>query len=376
MDKNVAIVVTDCLRLDRAVKMDAFAELQTQGAFFTNAHAVAHCSDPNFVSMLTGLHVDSHKVYTNYPRSMPYSGPFLQELLKENGYETAFLGFRWGDEVKAGQDSTAHVYWKGWDNSDLFTVNESQRIDVISRLLQEVVSGPSPWFVMVRLMHLHEPFHSYDTTAERLDRDLKPVLGLLEDAFILVLVSDHGQEIGWHEGYLGHNYHLWEGLIRVPLAIRCPRFAPRTIGKFVQHQDLLITICDLAGIEPPMVGGGRNLVPLMAGHDIRWREEIHCGGIGVGAKLRGWKHRSVRRGDYKLIRGVHREEGREELLFNVGADPNEARPIQDPEMKGSLSHAMDKWMKEHGVDELFEVGLTAAEEQEILERLRGVGYID
>jgi len=375
MDKNIAIVVTDCLRLDGAVKMGTFAKLQTQGAFFMNAYAVAHCSDPNFVSMLTGLHVDGHKVYTNYPRSMPYSGPFLQELLKENGYETAFLGFRWSDEVKAGQDSTAHVYWKGWDNSDLFTVNESQQVGVISELLREVVSGLSPWFVMVRLMHLHEPFHSYDTTVERLDRDLEPILDLLKDAFVLVLVSDHGQEIGRHEGYVGHNYHLWEGLVHVPLAIRCPRFAPRTVDKFVQHQDLLVTICDLVGVEPPVIGGGRNLVPLMAGHDVRWRGEIHCGGIGVGAALRGWKHRSVRRGSFKLIRGIHREEGVQELLFNVKKDFNEWKPLRDPEMRISLSFAMDKWMKEHGVDELFEVGLTAAEEQEILRRLEGHGYI-
>lgn len=385
LDKNVAIVITDALRFDKAINMTGLRSFWNQSVFFKRAYGVAHCSDPNFVSLLTGLHVDSHQVYTNYPRNMPYERPFLQTLLLGHGYDIAFCGFRWADEAEAGEPPTSYVYWDGWPVDFLNSKEGNDFKNVLSQVKRVLERIESPWFILVRLMHTHRVYTggTYNKAIKQLDADLADLVPLFDDAYVLAILSDHGEELGYHgsskEAH-GHNYHLWEGLIHVPLAIRCPDFNPGVLDNLVQHPDLPVTLCDLIGVDIPWDVDGRSLVPLMAsGGNIEWRSQLHFGGIGTGP-LHVWKHRAVISERYKLIRGIKRGENPIDMLFDILDDPLEARPVDEidnipaQKLKDRLVLMMIAWMKRCGVLEQFSEGFSVDEEKEIMERLRGWGY--
>jgi N-acetylglucosamine-6-sulfatase len=75
------------------------------GAFFENAFVTTSLSTPSRVSFLTGQYAHEHGVLdTNTP--IPKGAPAFPELLKQNGYRTAWIG-RWhtggeGDDPRPG----------------------------------------------------------------------------------------------------------------------------------------------------------------------------------------------------------------------------------------------------------------------------------
>ena len=64
----------------------------------------------------------------------------------------------------------------------------------------------------------------------------------LSDKTIVLFVSDHGEGLG-RDGFWVHSIFLWEGLIRVPLALRVPGMPPRKVHERVSLVDLAPTLC-------------------------------------------------------------------------------------------------------------------------------------
>jgi len=96
----------------------------------------------------------------------------------------------------------------------------------------------------------------YDSTLAELDVLFRNLLTRLEsegrlDDTIVVLVSDHGEQLGEHH-LIDHQYALYDAMLRVPLIIHYPaRFAPGRDESPVSTFDLFPTLLELAGIEPP-----------------------------------------------------------------------------------------------------------------------------
>jgi arylsulfatase A-like enzyme len=112
-----------------------------------------------------------------------------------------------------------------------------------------------------------------DDTLGRLFAAMKS-LGLYHNTFIVV-TADHGDQLGDHwligkEGYYDASFH-------VPLIIRDPQAdGGRVIDAFTEAVDIMPTILEWLGSEPPKSCDGRSLFPLMLGTEPRgWRNEVH-----------------------------------------------------------------------------------------------------
>ncbi|MFM8890489.1 MAG: sulfatase-like hydrolase/transferase [Planctomycetia bacterium] len=158
--------------------------------------------------------------------------------------------------------------------------------------------------------------------SELIDRQVGRVLeklaalGELDDTWIFY-TADHGMAIGRH-GLQGKQ-NLYEHTWRVPLVVKGPGVKPgsRAQGN-VYLGDMLATLCDLCGIEPPETNEGRSLRPVLEGRATTVRDVLY--GVYCGGRKPGM--RSVRRGDWKLVKyespgGLHTQ------LFNLQENPHE-----------------------------------------------------
>ncbi|MEO1091541.1 MAG: alkaline phosphatase family protein [Pseudomonadota bacterium] len=98
--------------------------------------------------------------------------------------------------------------------------------------------------------------------------------GDLDDT-LLVVTSDHGEMLGDH--------HLWgkAGFFRqafhVPLLIRDPAgVRGHRVDAFTEHVDLLPTLIERLGGEPPLQCDGSSLMPFVSGEaPVGWRRSTH-----------------------------------------------------------------------------------------------------
>jgi choline-sulfatase len=179
---------------------------------------------------------------------------------------------------------------------------DAGRIGLSFDLLDEVRDGtfvPTDAEIeRIRALYLEEVRH-VDAQIGRLVQHLKE-LGLYDDALI-VLTSDHGEELWEHGGY-EHGHTLYEELLRVPLMVKHPG-AART-GRddtLTSLEDVAPAILDLCGL-PAATGGVR---------------ELHF----ATANLYGPPLDSVHFDELKLI---HDTEAGEYELYDLRSDPGEA----------------------------------------------------
>ena len=89
--------------------------------------------------------------------------------------------------------------------------------------------------------------------------------GIFDDAIVIVL-ADHGEELGEH-GAFQHGNSLEDVVLHVPLVIHLPHDTrpARTVADLVSLIDLTPTLLDLVGVAPIAGMDGRSLRPLLDG---------------------------------------------------------------------------------------------------------------
>jgi arylsulfatase A-like enzyme len=114
----------------------------------------------------------------------------------------------------------------------------------------------------------------YEAGLRYLDRDLGNFFAELKkrglyDRALIVLTSDHGEEIREHGMFL--HEQVYAESIDVPLLIKLPgnRLAGATVRDLTTVTDLFPTLAELAGLTPPPNLQGRSLVPLIEGTEKR-----------------------------------------------------------------------------------------------------------
>lgn len=164
----------------------------------------------------------------------------------------------------------------------------------------------------------------YYACSQDIDTQIGRVLDRLRstgelDKTYVIYTSDHGIAIGRH-GLQGKQ-NLYEHTWRVPLIVRGPGIARGTRAKGnVYLLDVLATLCDLAGIEPPVSNEGTSFQPVLLGQRDAVRDALY--GAYSGGTRPGM--RCVRRGDWKLIEyDVLEGQVREMQLFNLAENPDE-----------------------------------------------------
>ncbi len=98
--------------------------------------------------------------------------------------------------------------------------------------------------------------------------------GLLEES-IVVLLSDHGEELGEH-GLYGHRYTLTDESLAVPLMVRLPggEGAGQRVSGLVDLTDVMPTLLEAAGAPAPAGIRGRSLWPALHGAAFEPREAV------------------------------------------------------------------------------------------------------
>jgi arylsulfatase A-like enzyme len=131
----------------------------------------------------------------------------------------------------------------------------------------------------------------YDGGVLYVDRELGKLVEALErlglyDDTLLVVLADHGEEIGDHGRMLHGN--PYEEFVRIPLLIKFPRsrHAGRRINALASMVDVMPTLLDALGIPPEAGMQGRSLLSLAeTGRPVREYVTSH----GDSIRNRRWK---------------------------------------------------------------------------------------
>ncbi|OGD26158.1 MAG: hypothetical protein A2Y56_00285 [Candidatus Aminicenantes bacterium RBG_13_63_10] len=180
---------------------------------------------------------------------------------------------------------------------------------------------------------------------------------LLDDT-ILVILADHGENLG-HHGLIEHAFCLYNSLLHVPLIIRFPAKVPAgTVRRdIVSTVRLFDTILDLAGVGRSVLPAGPRSRSLM---EETPEDEVFAESENLVGLLRealpnepsaaGFDYSPFDKsltclfsGGYKLIRA---SDGRVEL-YDTGADWEESKDLaeSEPRRVKALKEKLDLWEK-------------------------------
>ena len=183
--------------------------------------------------------------------------------------------------------------------------------------------------------------HVYYRMVEMLDADVGRLLRAIEEAgqaenTIIVFTADHGEGRGRHNHV--QKWYPYEEAVRVPLFVSCPGRLPENVrdgSHLVSHLDILPTLCELAGIEPPPMSVGRSLAPLLAGRPVEWREYLVSEVQKIGRMVRSERFKFVRYKDDPVLQ-----------LFDMLEDPWEIRNLAEEARFADLLRDHDRMLAE------------------------------
>jgi arylsulfatase A-like enzyme len=165
---------------------------------------------------------------------------------------------------------------------------------------------------------------SYDKALAASDKMVTELLRPLtsrrpDTAPIVIVTADHGEALGEH----GHAYHstdLYNSQIRVPLVMAGPGIKPQRIDETVSLTDLVPTILELAGFQPPRDASidGRSIASLATGR----RASVRGEGTAFAAMIKDRSNpggvTAIVKGNWKLV-----DDGDGQELYDLAVDPHE-----------------------------------------------------
>ncbi len=193
------------------------------------------------------------------------------------------------------------------------------------------------------------------------------------DNTVLVVVSDHGEEFLEH-GRWGHwENNLYDEILRVPLFFYAPGLLPSgRIDTQVRTLDLMPTLLDLCGVPAPEGMEGVSLRSLWEG-----RGQPPGAEVAIAEMWReGWHRIAVRTEAHKFIWDSQAPDSPE--LYDLQRDPMEKENLAHRAL--ALRQVMERHVQSHlerlegqaAVPTLLEPALS----QQVVERLRGLGYLE
>jgi len=381
----VVLYVMDALRSDHVGRLAPYGKLTpvldgmaTEGVSFANHFAVAPNTPPSTRSLFTGLVMLDD-------RRLPHPGPpRLAEVFRESGYRTVSItgNPHLSPELDLGT---------GFDSVELLRVREDhnpERPPTVNTSAEILHEAATRWivdlgrgergFLYLHTMNPHNPYTPPPELEDRiapsgssdidgrtrtlvairdLQREVNPAdvdrlrglyaasvayndQGLTEfidtinrkfdpEEVLLIITSDHGEELFEHSGVL-HGYTLYDEMLRIPLIIRWPaRITPKKIADLTNTLDLHATLIELAAASPGR-STGTPLWPRILGrdapapvHQVTFAAAPGLAG-GLMARSRRWKLISAPRDGIR--RGQGKGRGRSwdlEFVFDLESDPSE-----------------------------------------------------
>ncbi|GAB6166435.1 sulfatase [Thermostilla marina] len=291
-------------------------ELARRGMLFRNAHVVYPVCSASKAAIYTGLYCRTNGVRAN---TLNYFKPAASVTAAERQhplYRRLFIRNKYPTFVELLHDAG---YFQGVTHKLHVLPNEKFPFDSWAKpvnyetartFFQKAAAEGKPWFLMYNIPHPHRPFRDSDRVPIAVDpaevdppdwlpdtplvrKDWAEYLDAvqladqaagevmralndsgMQDRTLIVFMGDHGP--GFHRAKMA----LYDSGTHVPLVIAGPGIAVGACDALVSELDLMPTILEAAGIEPPRVQHGRSLWPVLQGKgDCEDREflaaEIH-----------------------------------------------------------------------------------------------------
>ena len=251
--------------------IDALAE---QGFLFTHAMTPVPLTLPAHTSMFTGTIPPHHGKRKNADAYFDPAHVTLAQLLKKKGFATgAFIGAQVLNR-SFGLD-------RGFDTYQDQFADESheRRAEEVNRAAFDWLDRQSkadPVFMFIHYYDAHDEYAPPEPFATSFKEDpyageiayADHCIGLvieklkslnMYESTLLIVTGDHGEMLGEH-GEETHMYFIYQSALKVPLVYKVPGSAGgKKISDLASIIDIVPTICDLAGVEPPEGIEGKNL---------------------------------------------------------------------------------------------------------------------
>jgi len=320
----------------------------------------------NSLAALT-LSIFPYMTWREYTVEYPtYPGTTLAQVLKPDGYRTAFihtgyLQYTNQDQFLAnrGFDQLVDIEDLGGQVVSSWGGDDRQLVDAVLRWID--ADRSRPFYAMAWTNESHHPYEpaphykpvgffedgkrptdDYDlgrylNTVRSVDHELGRLFdglrdrGLDQDTLVLV-TGDHGEAFGHPHATWGHGARIYEENVRVPLLVWSPSLFPsgRRVATIGSHVDVMPTLAHLLGRPPAPTWEGRSLFE----KDRPPRAYFYAANDDY---LLG-----VREANWKYIYNVTR--GRDEL-YDLARDPDEQHNVakQNPEVCQRLRRHLAAW---------------------------------
>lgn len=407
----------------------ALDRLAAESVAFTQAIAPAPWTLPSHVSLFSGLWVDRHGAHQEWAR-VPDGVPWLPSRLAREGYVTRAytgggfvapsFGFSRGfDRFETTDPASPDPAWADRRDAPSDVREAARRAAEARRRLLEALAAPRhgpPRFTFVHTYAAHEyrpapddeaahalgdrGAHPFDPVRARnemrrrgaeevareqssrarvlyrgaaavADRLVEDIVRTLREAgrwdrTILVVFSDHGEELFEHGG-VGHAHALWEELVRVPLVLHAPGVPPAQVADQVSLVDVAASVEKLLGLEPSP-GDGRPLPGL--GGAAR-KSPVICHGSRPSPEGER-EFRALRGTRYKLIAD---ERDGTVRLFDLSRDPGERHDlsVERSDLAARLKETLDRWVEE--LRRAAPGSVRRSLDPDVERELKGLGYL-
>jgi len=391
--------------------LDRLAE---RGVRFANAYSQTAWTLSSVSSLFTSVEQERHGVL-HIDEQLSDSFTTLAQLFAAKGYRTAAV-------VQNGIIYPHTQLDRGFEHYDVYGFNPEGTRALLDRSREHLAQSDRPLFLYVHLTPPHMPYKPpapfdarfvdpeyagevdgtiascaalsqsglapghpdvehleglYDGNVAFADSEIGTLVEELWRAgrlaeFAIVATSDHGEAFMQH-GVQGHNAHVYEEMVRVPLVLAAPGSAlpaGAVVGDPVWLLDLMPTLIELLGLGAPAHGmRGRSLAPLVREPAASFQRPLFLSSRYYADK-ESRLQLAVRRGRWKLVRRVD-----ELALYDLESDPAEARDLRAefPLHAAVLARQLAEWY-----EEALREGVEAARvelSQEALEQLKQLGYV-
>ena len=340
----IVLISIDTLRSDRlpmygyeGVSTPALDRLRADSVLVERAYSHLPLTLPSHTSIFTGLLPIEHGLRDNLGYKVSTEIPTLPEILSSEGYAT-------GAAVSAYVLRKSTGIARGFDAyDDQIQTRSGVELGGLQRSGPETLQAAIQWLgqqaeVPFLFFHIYEPHSPYtppqpfaSQTNNAYDGEIAAadavIGGLLEhlketslyDSALIVLLSDHGEGLMDH-GEMEHEVLIYRETLQVPLLFKLPNGerAGDTVTVPSQLIDVLPTILDVVGIDPPAGLQGKSVLQLTEADRNRQifsesvYPKIHFGWSDLASIVEDRLH---------FIDGPAPE------LFDLTADPAEARNL-------------------------------------------------
>ncbi|MCU0663411.1 MAG: sulfatase-like hydrolase/transferase [Myxococcota bacterium] len=395
--------------------LDALAK---ESVLFEECIAQAPSTLPSHASLFTSLIVSHHGALFSRRHKLSDSATTMAELLSTEGFVTA--GFHDGGQMDASfglgqgfdtyemvrQPATGSEFWRTVARAKRFLDERTKERFFLflhtygvhhpycaeaefSDLFIDGYQGPLPRCLTKNLLlainneklpidtaDARHITNMYDAGIRSVDASLGSLLAHLRklgvyESSLIIVTSDHGEELGERGRYGWHSHALFDEQIKVPWIVKLPdaQLAGTRVASQVRSIDILPTLLEILGAATPSHLEGRSALGLAHGeieaHGRLAVSERDVTEAVLPAVIRGllWKYEN-------------RSQESRTLLYDLGIDPGETTDVLSsyPQIAGELKAALEVQIK--GQQAPLQASAVKEDWPESLtKQLRSLGYL-